>query len=94
MPKVGEAGRARLTNLCGKNVLLDVLSEPTLLLRPEDEWPSADEMAKRKKKNWSSDNEWIKICCGCSAVGVFDFLRPDQLYFDFPHHQHHWNELC
>jgi len=79
MPAKGKAGQVRLLDLCGENVLADVVRDPTMLLKPEEEWPTAEEMRGQDKRNWCSDEEWTKICCGCSEAGVFEFLRPDQL---------------
>jgi len=50
-----------------------------LKLRPEDEWPTHGEMWVRDKKNWCTDEEWIKIVCGCADIGLFDFLGLYQL---------------
>jgi len=78
-PEKGKAGQVRLLDLCGENVLADVVRDPAMLFKPEEEWPTEEEMRGRDKRNWCSDGEWIKICCGCSDAGVFEFLRPGQL---------------
>jgi len=69
----------RLLDLCGENVLADVVRDPAMLFKPEEDWPTEEEMRGRDKRNWCSDEEWIKICCGCGDAGVFEFLRPGQL---------------
>jgi len=78
MPEKGQCGKVRMSDLCD-GVLSDVIRQPELLLRPEDEWPSPTEMKGRDKRNWCSDDDWLEIVRGCADIELFDFLKPDQL---------------
>lgn len=76
LPGEGQGGRVPVIELVD-GALYDVLKEPNLLLKPENEWKRPQDNPGRKL--WANENEWINIARGVYKTGVFSFIPRSEL---------------
>jgi len=78
LPKKGKAGAVRLLDIC-EGMMAEVVRNPEVLLKPKCEWKLPP---SKPKVQWvESDDEWRKIVVGCAELGIFRFLKPDELLY-------------
>ena len=77
LPQPGKAGAVRLLDLC-EGMMAEVICNPEILVKPKSEWKLPKSTPKMQ---WADDDEWRKIVIGCAELGVFRFLKPDELLY-------------
>ena len=75
LPPERFAAKVRLLDICG-GLIGEALKDPSILFTPEHEWLEPPDV---QKPHWATREEWVKIARGCYQLGIFKFLRRDQL---------------
>ncbi|CAK0803605.1 unnamed protein product, partial [Prorocentrum cordatum] len=76
LPKPGLAGSAQAMDLAAPHVQKWLL-DPTLLLKPQDEWP---EEVPKASVQVASDDEWYALCKHLVDAGIFEPVEDREIF--------------